>query len=277
MFVAKFVVRNKRILVGPNIVIAVRPRMDPTAAIEARFGRQRRPADIIFARSPRDPGWRPFISRHPDPTDPAQPEPAPIVISRPAERLIGDPGPTRIAINPAALCVRTPVARFLRLARLPDVTVIRRFAPRAVRFQFSIKHPVRRSRSSLGSGLGARLGIRFGSLFDSGLGRGDRFFSNRRLCRSTLLGRQRFLARLEIRLLLCETLLLILQAFRGHPFLHLPLHFRFPFLFGLLFLARNKNRQSGDKRQNDELLHGVVRQGWLLVIRIKLWPSSTWR
>jgi hypothetical protein len=112
---------------------------------------------------------------------------------------------------------------------------------------------------------------------DGGIGRGERFLDNRRLRRRILPGRERFLARLEIRLLLRETLLLILQAFRGHAFLHLPLHLGLPFLFGLLFLARNKNRQSSDERQNDELLHGVVRQGWLLVIRIKLWPSSTRR
>jgi hypothetical protein len=128
-----------------------------------------------------------------------------------------------------------------------------------------------------GSRFGTRLRGRFGSLLESGVGHGrNRFLGKRLRCR-TLLGRERFLARLEIRLLLRETLLLILQAFRGHTFLHLPLHLGLPFLFGLLFLARNKNRQSSDERQNDELLHGVVRQGWLLVIRIKLWPSSTRR
>jgi hypothetical protein len=110
MFVAKFVVRNKGILIGTDVVIAVRPRMDAAAAIEAGFRRQWRPADIILARSPGNPGRRPFIPRHPNPTDPAEPEPAPIVISGPPERLIGDPGPTRVAIDPAALCVRTPVA-----------------------------------------------------------------------------------------------------------------------------------------------------------------------
>jgi hypothetical protein len=103
---------------------------------------------------------------------------------------------------------------------------------------------------------------------DGGIGRGDRFFGDRRL----RWRRQRFLAGLKIRLLLRETLLLILQALRGHPLLHLSLHFGFPFLLGLLFLARNKKRQSSDERQNDELLHGVVRQESLVVIRIKLCP-----
>jgi hypothetical protein len=128
-----------------------------------------------------------------------------------------------------------------------------------------------------GSRIGARLSGRFGWLSDPGSDRGDRFFGKSRLLWRTLLGGQRFLARFEIRLLLRETLLLILEALRGHTFLHLPLHLGLPFLFGLLFLARDKKRQSSDERQNDELLHGVVRQGWLLVIRIKLWPSSTWR
>lgn len=52
MFGAEFIVRNERVLVGTNIVIAVRPGMDATAAIEERLGRQRRPADVILARSP---------------------------------------------------------------------------------------------------------------------------------------------------------------------------------------------------------------------------------
>src|SRR5205807_1863173 len=40
---------------------------------------QRRPADIIAARAPRDPCRAPFAPRHPDPAATAQPDPATVV------------------------------------------------------------------------------------------------------------------------------------------------------------------------------------------------------
>jgi hypothetical protein len=77
------------------------------------------------------------------------------------------------------------------------------------------------------------------------------------------------LTRLERGLLLGETLLLVLEAFGRHPLLHLPLDLGSLFFLSLLLLARNEKRQGGDERQNGKLLHGVVRQGWFLVIRTK--------
>src|SRR6185369_9296296 len=105
------------------IVITVGPIMDAAAPVEARFRRQRSPADVILARPPRDPGRRPFVTRHPDPADAAQLHPATVVISRPAKFLVRDPGPAGVAVGPAAFSVGPPIAGTLGLARLPDVTV----------------------------------------------------------------------------------------------------------------------------------------------------------
>src|SRR5437588_8608088 len=149
MFGAKIVARYERILVRTDVVITVRPIMDSAAAIEARFRRQWRPAHVILARAPGDPRGCPFFAGYPDPADATQPDPASVVIGRPTEPFVRHPGPAGIAVNPAALGIRPPVARRLGFARLPNVTVIFRFPPFAVRIQFLVKHSVGRGRTSL--------------------------------------------------------------------------------------------------------------------------------
>jgi hypothetical protein len=52
MFRAKFVTRDERVLVRPDVVIIVRPIVDALAVIEPRLRRQRRPAHVILARPP---------------------------------------------------------------------------------------------------------------------------------------------------------------------------------------------------------------------------------
>src|SRR5205823_13764971 len=110
---SKFIARHEGVLVGSDVVIIIRPVPDAAATIEARFRRQRRPADVILARSPRDPGRRPFVTRHPNPTDAPQPDPASIVIRGPAEWLVRHPGPARVGINPATISVGAPTASSL--------------------------------------------------------------------------------------------------------------------------------------------------------------------
>ena len=261
MLVAEFIRRDERILVGPDVVITVRPILNAAAAIEARFRRQGRPADIILVRAPRDPGRRPFVSRHPNPPDFAQPKPAPVVIGRPAKRLVGNPGPPSVAIDPATFGVRPPVARLFRFARLPDVTVIARLAPLAVGIELLVKHSVSRG--------GSFFGASFGSFGNNRRGRrGDRLFHRRRRrsCGGFPIS-QRFLTCRETGLILRETLFLRLHSLGGETILHLPLDLGLSFFFGLLFLAGNEKRQGSDQRENGKLLHGVVRQGWCWVIR----------
>jgi hypothetical protein len=125
-----------------------------------------------------------------------------------------------------------------------------------VRLEFAIKHSVSRGRSRFWS-LANRLRFGLSDRFLGGRGSG-----------SFPVG-QRFFAGLERSLLRGEALLLILEPFGGQTLLHLPLHFDSLFFLGLLLLAGNEKRQGSDERQNGKLLHGVIRQGWFLVIRTK--------
>lgn len=131
--------RDKTILVGADVVIVIRPIVDAGALIESRLRRQRRPADVIVALSPGNPGRRPFITRHPNPADAAQPRPASVVIGGPTKPLFGNPGPAGIGVNPAPVCVRSPVSRSFCFAGLPDVAVITRLKPRAVWIKLGIE------------------------------------------------------------------------------------------------------------------------------------------
>jgi hypothetical protein len=102
--------RDERVLIRADVVVTVRPILDSAASIEPGFGRQRRPAHVILARPPRHPGRRPFFTRHPNPTDPTQPDPAAIMIGRPTEFLVRHPSPAGVAVNPTAFRVGSPIA-----------------------------------------------------------------------------------------------------------------------------------------------------------------------
>jgi hypothetical protein len=105
----EFIARNKCVLVGTDIIIIVRPITDAALPIKARFRRQWSPTDVVLARSPRNPGRRPFFTGHPNPADTAQADPSPIVISRPSKRLFGDPCPTGVRIDPSTVGIWSPV------------------------------------------------------------------------------------------------------------------------------------------------------------------------
>lgn len=265
----EFIVRNKRVLVGTDIIMIVRPIPDAAFAIKARFRRQRSPTDVILARSPRDPGRRPFFTGHPNPANPAQADPSPVMISRPSKWLFGDPGPTGVRVDPSTVGIGPPVA-LLSLARLPDVSVIRGFAPVAVRFQFPIKSAVGSRRARFGSiasssnslrRLGRRFDHRFGRCLSRDISRGGG---------GSLFIRQRLFAGRQLCLLLRETLFLVRLSLDRETLLHLAFYFRLFFFLGLLLLAGNKKRESRDERQNAKLFHCEVRPGWFFVIRRKL-------
>jgi len=138
---AKLFCFDEAILVRTDVVITVRPIVDAGSAIEARFRRQRGPTDVVTTLAPGNPRRRPFIARHPDPADIAQARPTSVVIRRPTERLFRDPSPAGVGVNPMAVGVRTPGAR-LRLARLPDVTVIGGLAPIAIPVELGVERVV---------------------------------------------------------------------------------------------------------------------------------------
>jgi len=138
---AKLFCLDEAILVRTDVVITVRPIVDAGSAIEARFGRQRGPTDVVITLAPGNPRWRPFIARHPDPADIAQARPTSVVIRRPTERLFRDPSPADVGVNPVAIGIGAPGAR-LRLARLPDVTVIGGLAPIAIPVELGVERVV---------------------------------------------------------------------------------------------------------------------------------------
>ena len=105
---AEFSCRNKTILIRTDVVIVIGPIVDAGVLIESRFRRQRRPADVIVALSPGNPGRGPLIARNPNPTNAAQTRPASVVIGCPTEWLFRNPGPARVGVNPATVGVRTP-------------------------------------------------------------------------------------------------------------------------------------------------------------------------
>lgn len=136
---AKFVHWDKRILVGADVVVIVGPGMNAGAPIETRFRRKWRPTDVIVAFAPGNPRRRPFVARHPDPANIAQAGPASVMIRGPTKRLVRNPGPADIGVNPPAVGVGTPVSGRLRFARLPNVTVIAGLAPRAVTVELRVE------------------------------------------------------------------------------------------------------------------------------------------
>jgi hypothetical protein len=260
---AKFVAWNKGVMVGADVVIIVGPIPNAVSAIEARFRRQRSPADVIFAGPPRNPSRRPFFARHPNPTDPPEPDPSAVMIRGPAKRLVGHPGPTGVRVNPTTLGVRSPTARLFCFARLPDVTVRRSLTPGAVRCELAIKGPIRSRRTPFRSF--GRIAI---SLHGLGLDRCRLRHGRSGNGCGSLLVRQRFFAGVEVGLLLREALLFLGQMFRCQALLDLPIDFRFFLFLRRRFLAGNKNRESGDDCA--KLFHCRVRPGWLFVIRMKL-------
>ena len=255
----EFIARHEGVLVGPDIVIIIRPVPDAAATIEARFRRQRRPADVILARSPRDPGRRPFVTRHPNPADASQPDPASIVIRGPAVWFVRHPGPACVGINPATIRVGSPTAGSLGFARLPDVTVVRRFPPRAVRFQLPVKRAVRIARASFGS---LHRFTSFRSVPRRPRGRfSHRCFRHGRCCRRSrsFFFSHRFFARLEIGLLLGKTFCFVGLPLSREPLLHLTLDFGLLFGLRLRFLAGNKKCERCDDWENAKLFHCGIR------------------
>src|SRR5437879_10296748 len=72
------------ILFRTDVVVIISPILNSGAAIEMRFGRERRPTDVVTTLAPRNPRRCPFVTWDPDPADVAQAGPSTVVISRPA-------------------------------------------------------------------------------------------------------------------------------------------------------------------------------------------------
>src|SRR5207248_3003981 len=85
---------NRARIFRTDVVVIISPILNSGAAIEMRFGRERRPTDVVTTLAPRNPRRCPFVTWDPDPADVAQAGPSTVVISRPAEWLFRNPCPT---------------------------------------------------------------------------------------------------------------------------------------------------------------------------------------
>jgi hypothetical protein len=238
---AKLFCFDEAILVRTDVVITVRPIVDAGPAIEARFLWKRGPTDVVTTLAPGNPRRRPFIAGHPDPADLAQARPTSVVIRRPTERLFRDPSPADVGVNPVAIGVRTPGAR-LRLARLPDVTVVGSLAPIAIPVELGVERVVGRGRAAL-----VRASCPFGARRLT--------FALATFRHGVLFFRERLFACIEFVFALREFLFLLRLMFGVEPLLHLTIDLSLTFRVSLLLLARRKDRQRDDERQSKKLFH----------------------
>ena len=104
-------------------------------------GLHRRPAIIVVAVAPADPGRRPVVPRDPHPAIAITEEPTAVVKGRPAPGIIGIPGPALIGIDPMAIGgIRFKIGRNIRH---PDITIVGIFYPLPIGAQLIIKGLIR--------------------------------------------------------------------------------------------------------------------------------------
>src|SRR5439155_27140407 len=148
---------------------------------------------------------------------------------RPTERLLRNPSPADVGVNPVAIGVRTPGAR-LRLARLPDVTVIGGLTPIAIPVELVVERVVCCSRPLL---------VR------ASCPRGGRWatFALVTFRHGVFFLRERLFARVEFVFVLRELLFLLRLMLGVEPLLYLTIDLSLTFRVSLLLLARRKDRQ----------------------------------
>ena len=124
------VVHRYEVVVGRrNIVGDVNTRIVFIHLVVERLRRQRSPSEIVVVLTPRYPRRSPVISRHPHPALLGEKNPATIVVNRPAEGLVREPGPALVGIHPATPGVGPPVWIGLQSQRLPDESIIASLKP----------------------------------------------------------------------------------------------------------------------------------------------------
>ena len=120
----KVVHRDKVVVVGRDIVGQVDPGSIVIHLIVKGLRRQGSPSEIVVVLPPRHPRRSPIIPRDPHPSVPREKHPAAIVVDRPPERLVREPGPALVGIHPTTPGVGSPRRVNPQCRRLPDVSVI---------------------------------------------------------------------------------------------------------------------------------------------------------
>ena len=133
--------RHKDIGLRADPVVLVHARAVLEVLRVDRLRRQRTPAHQVLAVAPRNPGGGPGVPRNPDPTSARQQGPAAVVISSPAKRLTGNPGPALVGVDPAPLRIGPPARRGRRRG-LPHVAVFRGLHPLPIGSESLVKHLV---------------------------------------------------------------------------------------------------------------------------------------
>ena len=117
----------KVVILRADIVFDVHTGTDGLSFIDdVRTARgQGRPANVIATGSPRHPSRSPIqiATRNPDPAVVRQIRPATIMIGRPTEIFVTDPGPSVICVRPISVRIRTPVRIAYGYVRLPAISI----------------------------------------------------------------------------------------------------------------------------------------------------------
>ena len=119
---AKIPVFTEVICRGADVVVAVDPDADAGVGVKIDLRGERRPADVIVALAPGNPGRPPLVIGPPDPAEILQADPPAVVIRDRSKIFIGDPGPARIGVSPIAVGVRPPIG--IDPPRLPAIAVV---------------------------------------------------------------------------------------------------------------------------------------------------------
>ena len=125
------------VVVRPDVVARIDPCAEARVLLPARLGRQRRPAHIVIARTPRNPRRSPLIFRHPHPALAAHMHPAPVVIRDAAPILVAHPSPARIRVSPVPIRIGRPIVA--DAGRTPAQAVVADFDPFAERRERIVK------------------------------------------------------------------------------------------------------------------------------------------
>ena len=121
--------RNEVVVVRRDIISQVDPGVIIINFVIESLRRQRSPPEIVVVLTPGHPGRSPVIPGHPHPSVLGDKYPAPIVVDRPSEGLVREPGPSLIGIHPTTPGVGPPCRIGPQCRWLPYESVVPSLKP----------------------------------------------------------------------------------------------------------------------------------------------------